>query len=282
VSKVLELLRQGRRDEVWQMCCGFLDLSLEQFMNIQKRLLLEQIELLKNCELGRKVMHGAMPETIDEFREQVPITTYADYYPNLTEKREEGLPAKTARWVQTSGKSGEYSAKWVPWSQDFCKEFESVSSAAFLLAFCKGKGDMSQVRDHMKVLFTLGPPHSGTGAIAAVAKEAIGFDFLPSDVSEDITFQERIRQGFAEALYQGIDVFGGFGTNEYRSPIISSESPSTLAKRIDKEQASSPTYDAKRYLECQRNCRRRHGCRNFQGQGQGAMGEISSRGIRRD
>jgi hypothetical protein len=178
-------------------------------MTIQKRLLLEQIELLKNCELGRKVMRGAMPETIEEFREQVPLTTYIDYCPELLERREDVLPMKTGRWVHTSGKSGEYAMKWVPWSEEFCREFESVSTAAFLLAFCNGKGDMSKVKEHMKVLFTLGPPESGSGAIAAVAKEAINFDFLPSNISEDVSFQERVRQGFSEALYQGIDVFGG-------------------------------------------------------------------------
>jgi hypothetical protein len=209
VSKVRELLHQKRYDEMWQMCCGFLDLSLEQFMAIQKRLLLEQIEFLKNCELGRKVMRGAMPETVDEFREQVPLTTYADYYPELAERRENVLPARPGRWVRTSGKSGEYTAKWVPWSEDFCREFESVTTAVFLLAFCRGRGDMSQVKEHMKVLFTLGPAEYGSGAIAAVAREAINFDFLPSDISEEVPFQERIRQGFAEALYQGIDVFGG-------------------------------------------------------------------------
>jgi hypothetical protein len=209
VSKVRELLHQKRYDEMWQMCCGFLDLSLEQFMAIQKRLMLEQIGMLKNCELGRKIMRGAMPETVDEFREQILLTTYADYCPELLEKREDILPAKTGRWVRTSGKSGGYTAKWVPWSEDFCREFESVTTAVFLLAFCRGRGDMSKVREHLKVLFTLGPPEYGSGAIVAVAREAIGFDFLPSDISEEIPFQERIRQGFAEALYQGIDVFGG-------------------------------------------------------------------------
>jgi hypothetical protein len=209
VSKVRELLHQKRYDEMWQMCCGFLDLSLEQFMAIQKRLMLEQIGLLKNCELGRKIMRGAMPETVEEFREQVPLTTYIDYCPELSEKREDVLPAIPGRWVRTSGRSGEYAAKWMPWSEDFCREFESVVTAAFLLSFCRGRGDMSKVREHMKVLFTLGPPTYGTGAIGAVAKEAIGFDFLPSDVSEDMPFEERIRKGFAEALYQGIDVFGG-------------------------------------------------------------------------
>jgi len=78
VSKIRELLRQGRKEELWQMCCGFLDLSLEKFMAVQRRLLLEQLELLKSCELGRTVRRGAMPETVEEFREEVPLTTYAD------------------------------------------------------------------------------------------------------------------------------------------------------------------------------------------------------------
>ena len=86
MTRPLDLLRSGRKQELWQMCCGFLNLSLEQFMAIQKRLLLEQIELLNNSELGRRMMHGAMPETMEEFREQVPLTTYADYLPELVEK----------------------------------------------------------------------------------------------------------------------------------------------------------------------------------------------------
>jgi len=52
MSTLEELLRQGKNEEVWQKCCGFIDLSLADFMRIQKRLLLEQLELLKNCHLG--------------------------------------------------------------------------------------------------------------------------------------------------------------------------------------------------------------------------------------
>jgi hypothetical protein len=76
------------------MCCGFIHLSLEQFMTIQERLLLEQIELLKNCDLGVRIMRGALPETIEEFREQVPLTIYDDYLPDLVERREDRLPKK--------------------------------------------------------------------------------------------------------------------------------------------------------------------------------------------
>ncbi len=50
---IKELIRSGRKDELWQLCCGFLDLNIDQFMGIQKRLLLEQIELLNNSRIGR-------------------------------------------------------------------------------------------------------------------------------------------------------------------------------------------------------------------------------------
>ena len=71
MPSTFELLRQGRKEELWQRCCGFIDLSLEEFMAIQRRLLLEQIELLKNCELGRKLIRGAMPNSVDGFRKMV-------------------------------------------------------------------------------------------------------------------------------------------------------------------------------------------------------------------
>ena len=45
MTRPIDLMREGRRDELWQMCCGFLDLSLEQFMTMQNRLLEEQIKL---------------------------------------------------------------------------------------------------------------------------------------------------------------------------------------------------------------------------------------------
>ena len=119
MPKAVELLQQGKTEEVWQRYCGFIDLSLEDFMKIQKRLLLEQLELLKKCELGRYIMNGVDPYTVEEFREQVPMTTYIDYCPALLEQREDILPAKPKLWIQTSGRSGEYPHKWVPISERF-------------------------------------------------------------------------------------------------------------------------------------------------------------------
>jgi hypothetical protein len=208
MTRPIELLRQGRKQELWQMCCGFIDLSLEQFMGIQKRLLLEQIELLKSCELGRKVMRGAMPETVEEFREQVPLTTYGDYLPELAEKREDVLPAKVARWIRTSGHTGEYDVKWVPVPEDFLSEYENVATGVALFTLCNGRGDLSRLKEHLKVLYTVGPPEYGTGLGVELVQRALGYDFLPSK-GDGMPFQEKIRAGFEEALYKGLDGFGG-------------------------------------------------------------------------
>ena len=81
MKKLNELFRQGNNNDLWQRCCGFIDLSLPEFMNIQERLLKEQISLLKKCELGRKIMGKADPETISDFINEVPLTTYEDYAP---------------------------------------------------------------------------------------------------------------------------------------------------------------------------------------------------------
>ena len=207
MARPIDLMREGRKEELWQMCCGFISLSLEQFMAIQKRLLLEEIELLKNSELGKRVMRGAMPETVEEFREQVPLTTYADYLPELVEKQEDVLPAKPAMWVHTVGRAGEYNFKFVPLSERFLYEFVRAAGGVGLLASCDPQGNVL-VEEHLKTLSTMASQHYGSGVVGYLMKEALGFDFLPSN-AEEMTFQERIEAGFKEALCQGLDAFGG-------------------------------------------------------------------------
>jgi hypothetical protein len=72
MPRAVELWQQGRSEELWQMCCGYLDLSLEQFMHIQRRLLSEQLNLLNRSTLGRKIMRGDRPRTVEEFRDLCP------------------------------------------------------------------------------------------------------------------------------------------------------------------------------------------------------------------
>ena len=209
MTRPRELLEQGRKEELWEMCCGFLNLRLEEFMIIQKRLLVEQIDLLKNCEFGRRLMRGSMPETIQEFREQVPLTTYEDYLPELVEKSEERLPRKPAMWVHTVGRAGEYNFKWVPLSARFLEEFEKVAGGVGLLSSCDSKGDFP-IKTGMKTLPTISSRFYGSGVVGYLLQQALGIDFMPSTANTSgLTFQEKMKAGFEEALDQGLDALGG-------------------------------------------------------------------------
>jgi len=210
MPKAVELLRQGRNEELWQMCCGFLSLNLEQFMVIQKRLLLEQIELLNRCALGHKIMRGAKPQTVEEFREQVPLTTYADYCPELIEKREDVLPVKPAFWVHTSGRSGEYPCKWVPIMPAYSHDLSVIMCGVGILSSCKGWGDTSQLPEHPKIVYTVAPRPYMTGALASMLEQQTPVDYLPAlEEAEDLSFEDRIKLGFKQALSQGLDYFFG-------------------------------------------------------------------------
>jgi hypothetical protein len=209
MPKAVELLRQGRNEELWQMCCGFLNLSLDEFMAIQKRLLMEQLELLRRCPLGEKIMRGRKPETVEEFR-QLPLTTYADYCPELIEKREDVLPAKSVQWVHTSGRSGEYPCKWVPLTPALAHELSVVLYGLGILACSRELGDVSQLLTHPKILYTVAPRPYVSGAFADIAMTQTTADYLPSlENAESLPFEERVKLGFKQAMSEGLDFFFG-------------------------------------------------------------------------
>jgi hypothetical protein len=201
----VELFKQGRHEELWQRCCGFIDLSLDDFMRIQRRLLLEQLELLKKCELGRVIMGGAIPTTVDEFRQQVPLTTYAEYAPYLLKRRMDVLPKKPILWQYTSGKSGEYPFRWAPVTSRQLEEIQPLLFA--LLCFSTGskRGEIT-FREHDKILYGMAPPPYATGSMTRAFPNEL-LDFLPPiDLAEEIPFEDRMKLGFEMALYEGMDL----------------------------------------------------------------------------
>jgi len=210
MPKAIDLLRQGRDEELWQMCCGFLDLNVSEFMEIQERLLLQQLELLNNCPLGEKIMRGARPNTVEEFRQVVPLTTYKDYCPELLEKNDDILPARPSQWVHTSGKSGEYPCKWVPLTHEFCQEMSAVSYGVGILSSCKNRGDLSQINGCPKIVYAVAPRPYMSGAMAQMLELQTPSKYLPPlEEAEGLSFEERISQGFKQALSQGFDYFFG-------------------------------------------------------------------------
>lgn len=209
MSKISELLESSKRNELWDLCCSFIELDTDQFVNIQKQLLLEQLELLKRSKLGRKIMRGAMPDSVDEFRNTVPITTYADYCPELLERDEDVLPAKPARWIQTSGRSGEYPFKWVPVTERFWEEAGRNFCAIALFSTAKDRRDFP-LKYGYRILHAAAQSPCLTGHVAHKLGEELGFRFMPSlDESEQTAFEDRVTRGLKMALANGMDGFFG-------------------------------------------------------------------------
>ena len=49
MAAATELLRQGKRDEIWRKYCGFLDLTVSDFLDIQQGYLMKQLGRLEQC-----------------------------------------------------------------------------------------------------------------------------------------------------------------------------------------------------------------------------------------
>ena len=206
------LIRQGRSDEIWTKYCGFFDLSPDEFMKIQERLLMEQIELLGKSMMGRMIMGDVIPTSMEEFREVVPLTTYEDYIGYLDEKREDVLPRKPFGWSHTSGRSGEYKYKWVPYPKKMYDKLGEILIATMILSTCSKKGEVNlELND--KVLLATAPPPYVTSFLSHSLGEQISVKFLPDlDIGEKMEFEERINEGFKLAMREGLDYFYGIAS----------------------------------------------------------------------
>lgn len=209
MTSILDLLKEGRNRDVWRKYCGFIDLSINEFMLVQERLLMEQLDLLSRCELGKKLIGKSTPKSVAEFRRSVPLTSYQDYHQHLLEKREDILPAKPEHWVCTSGIMGNYQYKWAPYSKGMVQAHIKNFLASVIFSVCNKRADFS-LREYYKFLYAMAPPPYLTGMVPYGLKEEFPFDYLPPlPVAEKMTFEERNREGFRLGLTRGIDLFFG-------------------------------------------------------------------------
>ena len=205
MSREAELFMEGKYDELWDRCCGFIDLSLKDFMTIQQRLLVEQLEQLGRSELGRVVMGGVRPSSLEEMREKVPLTTYADYAPFLLKRRMDVLPRKPIMWQYTSGRSGEYPFMWAPVTARQLEEIQPLLFALMFFSSCSRRGEIV-FRPKDKILYGMAPPPYATGSMTRAFPHEL-FQFMPPvDVSENMSFEERVQMGFEMSLRDGLDL----------------------------------------------------------------------------
>lgn len=210
-----EKLKNLQPEAIWQEYCGFLDLDIDGYMQIQNRLMLEQISLWSNSGLGRHLLEGKYPETIEDFRKQVPLTTYGDYADILLQKQEDMLPDKPIIWIQTTWEGGKNPIKVAPYTKSMLDTYKSNILACLIMCSSTERGKYS-IKATDNFLYGLAPLPYATGLFPLALNEEIGIGFLPP-VKEAVkmSFSERNKKGFKMGLSKGIDYFFGLGSVAY-------------------------------------------------------------------
>ncbi|OGO23606.1 MAG: hypothetical protein A2144_14305 [Chloroflexi bacterium RBG_16_50_9] len=191
-------------DRFWKKYCGFLDLSLSNFMSIQESLLLQQLEKVTPSLLGKKLIGHKTPASIEEFRHLVPLTTYQDYLPELEPGNESALPEQPHVWAHTSGASGTF--RRAPYTlESYQRSIDNLMSA-LVLACSKHRGQ-SSLKEGDRILFNVAPTPYLSGILATGASQVFNVrSVIPPDKHDNMDFREKITKGFEVSLKTGVDI----------------------------------------------------------------------------
>ena len=184
--------------EIWDEYCNFLDLSIDEYMTIQRRLMQEQIQLWSPSGIGRKFLDRT-PESIEDFRNAMPLTTYEDYADILLGKKEDMMPMQPVLWLQTTWEGGKHPLKVAPYTQGMLDTFRGNLMSVSTLSSVD-EHQKTKLRNGDRVLFGLAPLPFVTGLFPLVFEEEIDFRFLPPvKEANKMSFGERNRKGCAAA-----------------------------------------------------------------------------------
>ncbi len=207
-----EVFASHNSRKIWQKFCGFFELDLKEFMDIQQELMLEQIELVADSPLGRLKFNGKKPRSIEEYRQTVPLSDYWSGYAEYIgqEGKEEWLAEKPVVWAHTSGRGGQF--KWIPWTRRALEHYADVTMAIMILACAERRGEVL-VWEGSRFLFILAPPPYISGISAQALADRFNIKVIPPpEISWTLSFQDRIALGFRMALSQGVDFAGAVST----------------------------------------------------------------------
>ena len=200
-------------EAAWDEYCGFLTLTIDQYLHIQRRLMEEQMRLWCPSGIGQRILKGKNPQTIEEFLQEVPLTTYEDYADVLLARREDLLPAPAVTWVETTWEGGKRPVKVAPYTQGILDSFKRNGKGIIMLA---SADDWAHYDIGDCVLSGLAPLPFLTGVMGIILDQEFGFRFMPPHkTTPTMGFTERMKYGFKMALNSGIDYFLGMGSISY-------------------------------------------------------------------
>jgi hypothetical protein len=181
-------------------------------MHVQKRLLIEQIGLLAKSRIGKEILGDQPPESVEEFRQNVPLTTYSDYEHYFDLRREDILPVKPFAWVRTSGRTSVKGPKWIPYTKTMYDRLGDLTVGAMLMASASYPGEVKLERNDKFLLATAPPPYV-SAFVSRSAQEQLAVKFLPSlEEGENMEYAQRVALGFRLAMREGMDYFMGLAS----------------------------------------------------------------------
>ncbi len=204
-----ELYRERGAQALWDRSLGFLDMDIEQTMEMQHRLLNEQLALLNESVLGRLLFGDARPANYAQLRETIGLTSYEDYANTLGERREDVLPAPTRAWTRTSGRTGGQ-PRWIPLSDSMYHAMAWPCIGLMIMSAADERGQVN-LRGNERVLNMLAPPPYASGTIFRVVEETWPYRMFPdsSPESEALPFDVRMATAFRSAVSEGADFVTG-------------------------------------------------------------------------
>ncbi len=210
--KFSEKQKVNTRQQMWQEYCGFLDISIEDYMYIQNHLMTEQLRLWRNSGIGRQMLNGRQPANIRELQDMLPLTSYADYAEVLLSRKADQLPAEPVVWIQTTWEGGLRPMKLAPYTREMLDTYRHNTLAIMMLASSSAHGSFD-VRPGDRILYGGAPLPYMTGLLPSLLDEEIKFHWLPDTNSHStLSFSQRIKAGFSMAMRGGIDYFFAIGS----------------------------------------------------------------------
>ena len=188
----------------WERFTGFRSLEAEQFCEIQEQLLVEQIRAIGASKLGMRLLRLSKPRSAQEFRENIPLTTYADYTKYLNPAARNDLPSFEYMWVHTTGAQARY--KYVPYTRRAYTRMLDNLMGGFLLSAARGDGDV-RIGPGSTIMYNVPPRPYLSGFVTFGMERRFELNGIlePAD-AEQMEFKTKVRTNFETAMEHKVDL----------------------------------------------------------------------------